>query len=129
MDVDRGWFCQFLEPDLKTSLPRKLTFKEPGKVREMYDRFGLEKGLADQQALEYGINQGRGSIWLSLTNDQYNKLKRWDPMAEKIRFTKQYKPMGFGDRDDHGSVEAHLKAKEHAKQMRELYKRMNELGP
>jgi hypothetical protein len=50
-------------------------------------------------------------------------------MAEKIRFTKQYKPMGFGDRDDHGSVEAHLKAKEHAKQMRELYKRMKELGP
>jgi hypothetical protein len=48
-------------------------------------------------------------------------------MAEKIKFTKQYKPMGFGDRDDRGSVEAHLRAKEHAKEMRQFNKRMKEL--
>jgi hypothetical protein len=41
-------------------------------------------------------------------------------VAEKIKFTKQYKPMGFGDRDDRGSVEAHLRAKEHAKDMRQF---------
>ena len=76
MLVGHGWFCQFLEPDLKTSLPRKLTFKGPEKVREMYDRFGTEKKLEDRQGLEYGINQGRGSMWLSLTPDQYSKLKR-----------------------------------------------------
>jgi len=27
MNVGGGWFCQFLESDLKTSLSRKLTFK------------------------------------------------------------------------------------------------------
>jgi hypothetical protein len=31
--MDRsGWQCQFLEADLKTPLPRKLTFASPGKV-------------------------------------------------------------------------------------------------
>ena len=48
-------------------------------------------------------------------------------MAQKIKFTKQYKPMGFGDRDDRGSVEAHLRAQAHAKEMRQFNKRMKEL--
>jgi hypothetical protein len=65
MNVGGGWFCQFLEPDLKTSLSRKLTFRGPEKVREMYERFGTEKKLEDGQALEYAINQGRGSMWLA----------------------------------------------------------------
>ena len=76
MLVNHGWYCQFLEPDLKTSLPRKLTFKDSEKVVEMYDRFGVDKKLEDRAALEYGINQGRGSVWLSLTPEQYGKLKR-----------------------------------------------------
>ncbi|WP_260738183.1 hypothetical protein [Tunturiibacter lichenicola] len=71
-----GWYCQFLEADLKTSLPRKLTFASPGKIREMYDRFGIDKKLEDRSALEYGINIGRGSVWLSLTPEQFLKLKR-----------------------------------------------------
>ncbi|MGF7181444.1 hypothetical protein HDF11_002962 [Tunturiibacter psychrotolerans] len=75
MLIGHGWLCQFLEPDLKTSLPRKLTFKEPDKKREMFERFSIEKGQVDSQALEFGINQGRGSIYLSLTRDQYLKLK------------------------------------------------------
>ena len=76
MKIDRGWFCQFLEQDLKTSLPRKLTFASPEKIREMYDRFGIDKKLEDRSALDYGINTGRGSVWLSLTPEQYSKLKR-----------------------------------------------------
>jgi hypothetical protein len=48
-------------------------------------------------------------------------------MTEKIKVPKQYKPMGFGDRDDRGSVEAHLRAKEHAKEMRKFNARMKEL--
>jgi hypothetical protein len=35
--------------------------------------------------------------------------------------------MGFGDRDDRGSVEAHLRAKELEKDMRKLNSRMKEL--
>jgi hypothetical protein len=41
-----------------------------------YDRFGTEKKLEDGSPLEYGIHQGRGSMWLSLTGDQYAKLKK-----------------------------------------------------
>jgi hypothetical protein len=59
-----GWYCQFLEEDLKTPLRRKLTFAGPEKIREMYDRFGTEKKPEDRSALEYGINQGRGRFGL-----------------------------------------------------------------
>jgi hypothetical protein len=42
----------------------------------MYDRFGAEERLEDRAALEYGITIGRGSIWLNLTPEQYDKLKK-----------------------------------------------------
>jgi hypothetical protein len=45
-------------------------------------------------------------------------------MPRKI---KQHKPMGFGDRDDRGSVEAHLRAKFEAKETRQYNRRMKEL--
>jgi hypothetical protein len=39
-------------------------------------------------------------------------------MKKHNKVPKQYKAMGFGDRDERGSVEAHLRAKEHAREMR-----------
>jgi hypothetical protein len=33
-----GWYVQFLEADLKTALPRKLTFSDPEKIRELARR-------------------------------------------------------------------------------------------
>jgi hypothetical protein len=48
-------------------------------------------------------------------------------MVGEVKFTKQYKPMGFGDRDDRGSVEAHLRAQEHAKEIPKFNARMKEL--
>lgn len=71
----RGWYCEFLEKDLKTSAGRRLTFASAAKVRELYDRFGCDKKLEDRQALEYGIENGKGSIWIELTENQYQKLK------------------------------------------------------
>jgi hypothetical protein len=76
MLVRDGWYCQFLEHDLKTSLPRKLNFAGPHKITEMFDRFGAEKKLEDRQALEGAIAQGRGSIWLILSQEQHSKLKK-----------------------------------------------------
>jgi len=32
--------------------------------------------LEDVQAIEYGIQMGRGSVWLNLTDDQYRKLRK-----------------------------------------------------
>lgn len=70
-----GWFVQFLEADLKTSLPRKFTFQDSAKVIEMAMRGGADSMSADRQALEYAIGLGRGSAWLNLTGEQYGKLK------------------------------------------------------
>ena len=36
----QGWHCQFLEEDLKTTLPRKLTFTTPDKIMELVERLG-----------------------------------------------------------------------------------------
>jgi hypothetical protein len=46
---------------------------------------------------------------------------RGDQVQEAVQ------PMGFGDRDDRGSVEPHLTAEEHAKEMRQFNKRMKKL--
>ena len=70
-----GWHISFLEPDLKTPLPRKFTFQDPAKVIEMAMRGGADRTSADRQALEYAIGLGRGSAWLRLTAEQYAKLK------------------------------------------------------
>jgi hypothetical protein len=48
-------------------------------------------------------------------------------MTEKVKLQKQYKAMGFGDRDDKGSVEAHLRAEAEAREMRQYNTRMKEL--
>ena len=57
---NRGWYCQFLEEDLKSSLPRKFTFATSDKVIELVERSGGIKNTEARQALEYGINIGRG---------------------------------------------------------------------
>ena len=72
----KGWHCQFLEADLKTSLPRQLHFKSPNKIVELVQRGG---GFPDQESrlmLEQGIEKGRGGVFLNLTSEQYGKLKR-----------------------------------------------------
>ena len=69
-----GWYCQFLEQDLKTPLRRKFTFGDSGKVIELALRGGADNTLAGRQGIEHGIGMGRGSVWLNLTNEQYRKL-------------------------------------------------------
>jgi hypothetical protein len=71
----QDWFCQFLEADCKTPLPRKLTFQDPAKIIELAERGGYGKSLEDRQLLEHAIEMGRGGIWLELTEEQYRKLK------------------------------------------------------
>jgi len=72
----KGWQCQFLEPDLKTTAARPITFADPAKIVEMAERGNALKDLASKQALDYAINMGRGSVWLNLTPEQYAKLRR-----------------------------------------------------
>jgi hypothetical protein len=48
-------------------------------------------------------------------------------MSRKIKFTKQYKPIGFGDRPDPGTVEGHRNAMAEAAETRRYNRRMKEL--
>ncbi len=72
-----GWYCQFLEEDLKTPLPRKLNFSNCDKVRKIAERGGCNLILESRQALDHGIECGRGGVWLELNEEQYQKLKAW----------------------------------------------------
>jgi hypothetical protein len=70
----KGWYCQFLEADLKTPLPRTFTFATADKVRELAERGGGFSTLETRQAFEHGVSMGRGGINLSLSTEQYAKL-------------------------------------------------------
>jgi len=62
--------------DLKTSLPKKLTFASADKVRELADLGGATANLESSQMFEYAIINGRGEVCLNLTQMQYERLKR-----------------------------------------------------
>jgi hypothetical protein len=71
-----GWQVQFLEPNLKTPLPRKLRFGDPEKIRELARR-GEAWGTSEaRQMLEHAIETGRGGCYLRLTPEQYARLRR-----------------------------------------------------
>jgi hypothetical protein len=74
--MDRyGWHCQFLEADLQTPLPRKLTFVTSDKIIELVERAGGFKDSAERQGFDNDIAIGHGGVYLSLTDEQYAKLK------------------------------------------------------
>ena len=75
MHTHRGWLCQFMLEDVRTPLPRKFIFQDPQKVVELAKKGGADFTSADRQALEYGINMGRGAVWLNLNQEQLSKLQ------------------------------------------------------
>lgn len=70
-----GWRVTFLEQDLKTPLKRRFVFQASEKVIDLAKRGGAEFNLAGRQALETGIGNGRGGVWLNLSEDQHAKLR------------------------------------------------------
>ena len=70
-----GWYVQFLEADLKTSLPRTLTFADPEKIRELARRGEAWGDSESRQVLEHAIENGRGGCYLRLTPEQYRALR------------------------------------------------------
>ena len=71
-----GWYCQFLERDLKTPLPQKLNLADAGKIYELAERGNYSMNFEGCHAIDHAIEMGRGGIWLELTGDQYAKLKQ-----------------------------------------------------
>lgn len=70
------WRVAFLEADCKTSLPCHVHFAGPEKIRTMFKRNARSKLLEDEQALEHGIQIGRGGFWLELNEEQYQALRK-----------------------------------------------------
>jgi hypothetical protein len=74
----QGWQCQFLEPDLKTSLPRKPVLADSEKLIGLVERGSGLPDLASRQALDQAIAKGRGGVFLELTPEQYARLQHHD---------------------------------------------------
>jgi hypothetical protein len=55
-----GWNVQFLEADLRTPLPRTLTFTDPDKVRELARRCEAWGDSESRQMLEARDRDGKG---------------------------------------------------------------------
>jgi hypothetical protein len=72
----QGWQVQFLEADLRTPLPRKLTFTDAEKIRELAKKGEAWGDSESRQMLEHAIETGRGGVYLRLTPDQYARLRR-----------------------------------------------------
>ena len=53
--VRKGWVCQFLEEDLKTPLPRRVTLGSDERVREMARRGGAAMSLMCSRRLTTGL--------------------------------------------------------------------------
>jgi len=75
-DDKDGWHCQFLDWDGKSTLPKRLHFRDAQKVYETARRGHGLLSESYRLALDEAIKIGRGSIALHLTNAQYQTLKR-----------------------------------------------------
>jgi hypothetical protein len=72
----QGWYCGFLEEDLKTPLPRKLALASQDHLLELAERGGATLDLEAREAIRHAIEMiGRGGVWLNLTDEQYKRLK------------------------------------------------------
>lgn len=62
-----GWHCSFLEEDVRTPLPRKLNLLRSDQLFEIAERGGRQLTTDERQAIQHGIEIGRGGMWLELT--------------------------------------------------------------
>ena len=70
------WHVTFLEPGLQTPLPKTLTFKDEGKIRELARRGEAWHDSESRQMLDYAIAKGEGGVYLRLSPEQYARLRR-----------------------------------------------------
>jgi len=75
----QGWFCEFMEEDLKTRLPRTVILADEKKLFELVKRGGFTLNISGRQEIEEAIRKKRGGVWLELTPEQYAKLRQATP--------------------------------------------------
>jgi hypothetical protein len=73
--VLRGtWHCEFMEPYVQTALARKAPLRDPSQLGQFVERARGFKEPAARKAFEVAIKEGKGGIYLELTDEQYRKL-------------------------------------------------------
>ncbi len=72
----QGWFCEFMEEDRKTRLPRTVILADEKKLFELVKRGGFTLNISGRQEIEEAIRKKRGALWLELTPEQYAKLRQ-----------------------------------------------------
>ena len=72
----QGWFCEFLEEDRKTRLPRTVMLPDERKLFELVKRGGFTLNISGRREIEDAIRKKRGGVWLELTPEQYAKLRQ-----------------------------------------------------
>jgi hypothetical protein len=70
------WHVTFEEPGLQKPLPKTLTFRDEGKIRELARRGEAWGDSESRQMLDYAIAKGEGGVYLRLSPEQYAKLRR-----------------------------------------------------
>lgn len=70
------WRASFTKPLGQGQLPRVCHFADPGKIRNLYERFGTQRSSEEREAFANALIRGRGAAMLSLGREQYNKLLR-----------------------------------------------------
>ena len=70
----QGWYCQFLEEDRKTPLPRTVMLDDQRKLFELVKRGGFTLNISGRREMEEAIRTKHGGVWLELTPEQYAKL-------------------------------------------------------
>ncbi len=68
-----GWRVSFRQTN-HWPLPRAYTFTNPDKIRDLYTRFGSSRIAEDVASFEFGLQNGRGVVELTLEEEQYRVL-------------------------------------------------------
>lgn len=69
------WEVWFRSPPLPGILPRRLTFTDSYKIRDLFLRYGASKLSEDIAAFDYAVGQGKGIVDLMLGPDQIAVLE------------------------------------------------------
>jgi hypothetical protein len=70
-----GWRVVFFDSTTQQRL-RVLNFQDDDKLIELAKRGGALTNLEAKQAIEKGISDGKGGVFLKLSPEQYAKLER-----------------------------------------------------
>ena len=83
--VGDGWRLLFKDHQTSWPLSRVVTFRDPDKIRNLYQRFGSKRMSEDVAAFEYGLQQGSGIVELTLGDDQYRVLQTAKAPPRRVR--------------------------------------------